>query len=168
VLARLDEVPGVRESRVDWTGRYVLLALEDGADEARVAGEASSLLGDGAARLDRGREAEQVDAYRRGEPWMRAGETLRLSRAEARIIAEREGARAAREAGLDADASRRMVAVLEDELAAAFERVERRDGPVERGLGTELPLARERALARCREFLTPEQVARLEAALPLE
>lgn len=166
MLARLDEIEDVRESRVDWSGRFVLLTLEEGADEVRAVRDAAAIVGEGSRRLRPDLEAERVEGYRRGEPWMRANETLRLSREEARIIAQREGAEAAKEAGLSEAKARRLIALIEEEVAAAFERVERGEGSVEGKLGKELRAAERRSLERSRDFLSKEEVDRVARALP--
>ncbi|MGH7162256.1 MAG: hypothetical protein ACREID_02130 [Planctomycetota bacterium] len=128
MLARLDELEGVRESRVDWTGRYVLLALEAGADESAVVARAAKVLGEGARRLDESREAEQLGAFRSGEPWLRTDETLKLSEEEARVVGARLGEGAAAAAGLDAEDARLFAEVVQDELRMAFGRLHA-DGP---------------------------------------
>ena len=122
MLARLDEIPGVAGSRVDWTGRRFLLSLEPGAKESLVSERAEIVLGEDARVLGGGEERVALDGYRRGEAWMRAGETLRLSQHEAEVLAERYGLEASREIGLGEGATRRLVEVLARELGRGFER----------------------------------------------
>lgn len=123
VLALLDDVPGVDESRVDWTGRFVLLKLQSGASTEAIVANADEILGGDVRRLDAHEEAEAIASYRRGDQWMRSGETRRLSREEARVIANRDGREAGREAGLTDDQTERFVAIMETEIAAAFGRI---------------------------------------------
>lgn len=150
---------------MDWTGRYILLRLSPEADEARVRTAAASILGEGTTRLDRAAEAKKIEAYRSGEPWMRSGETLRLSQEEARILARRFAGNAAGEAGLTEEASRRLVSILEEEIAAAFERMHAsQEGPEHRFAG-EWATVLERLTTRTRAFLTKEQDERVVASL---
>jgi hypothetical protein len=165
VLARLDEVGGVRESRVDWTGHYFLLRLDPEADETRVAAAATSVLGDAATRADAETSARELDAFRRGEPWMRAGETLRLSREEARIIAARRAAEAARAGGLDESQTRRLAELVEAEVAAVFERIHAAGGGPGKRFAPEWAAALDRVMAGARGFLTEEQAARVREGL---
>ncbi len=130
MLARLDGIAGVAESRVDWTGRRFLVALETGAPEDEVATAVAEALG-GATVLDEDDERAAVEAFRRGEAWMGAGETLRLSRHEAHVLAERHGGEAAQELGLAAPTRQELIALVERELLRAFEDVHRSNVPPE-------------------------------------
>jgi len=163
VLARLDGIDGVAESRVDWTGKRFLLTLEDGARTDRVAGQAADALGEGARVLDRDALRAVLESRGRGEAWMRADETLRLSRFEAGVLARRFGGEAAREIGLDEPSTRRLVALFEAELERAFEQAH-----AGRGL-EEVPGAFEAAAGRVleasREFLDAGQRGSLAAYL---
>lgn len=156
MLAQLDKVEGVAESRVDWTGRYFLLKIAPGRNPEGVATLAISTL-KGARRLTAAQEAEQVAAYRRGEPWMRAGETLKLSQYEARVLAERFGDEAARKSGLDADQSRRLKVLIEEELSAAFQRVQGDDAQLVARFRKEWPVVVRRIAERSRDFTAGEQ-----------
>jgi hypothetical protein len=159
VLARLDEIDGVAESRVDWTGTRFLLMLNARADESAVVARAEETLGDDAQLLDDAATRDILDSYHKGEAWMRSGETLRLSRFEAGVLAKRYGNEAAHEIGLDEAHATKLVDVIEAELTRAFERAH-----AERGLESvpdEFDAASERILERSREFLDAEQQARL-------
>ncbi len=156
MLARLDEVEGVKASRVDWSGRYVLLELEPEADVSRAIRGAQAVLGERVRRLPARDESSQVAAFRKGEPWMRAGESSRMSRREAEVLSGRFTERVAREAGLDEAETARLGAILREEISGAFERahdagggVERLDGPI----GVALAGLREKLAA----FLPPEK-----------
>jgi protein tyrosine phosphatase (PTP) superfamily phosphohydrolase (DUF442 family) len=162
VLARLDGIPGVAESRVDRSGRRFLLTLDPGADEAGIAREARSELGSDAEVLDPDAEAALLASRRRGELWVTADETIRLSREEASILAARFGEESAREIGLDAEKTRQLVAVLEREVAAAFERFHGRSDALKR-FRDEQPAISARVLEASRSFLTDAELASLRA-----
>jgi hypothetical protein len=156
VLARLDEVAGVTESRVDWSGTRILVLTESGANRAAVASDVAAALS-GARHVDDYRTVQQVLAsYRAGEPWMRAGETLRLSRHEAAVLGEQHGGRAAAEAHLDETATRRLVAAFTREFEQAFERIHAGEDV---SLAGELNAASKRILVSSESFLSPQQRA---------
>lgn len=164
VLAQLDELDGVRESRVDWTGRRFLLTLAPGAQVERVAQSADEAL-DGDTRVLRDPAASQaIASYLRGEQrWMRAGETRELSRAEARILAVRHGEEAAREADFTAAQTAKFVAVLEGEIAAAFERIHAQGRGLPGNFGATYRQVLADALEKSREFLSDAQLERVRA-----
>ena len=159
MLARLDEIEGVAESRVDWTGTRFLLTLEDGAGKEQVEGRAVDTLGDGARTLDGGEVAEVLDSYRKGEAWMRAGETLQLSRFEAGVLAKRFGSEAATEIGLGDEQTGKLVALFEQELNRAFDRTHAGRG-IE-AVPEEFEAAAKRILESTASFLTPDQQSAL-------
>jgi hypothetical protein len=161
VLARLDEIDGVAESRVDWTGRRFLLHLERGADEERVAGAGAETLGQGTRRLDGGETSEALDAFEKGEAWMRAGETLRLSRHEAEVLGLRYGTEAGEELGLDEERTRQLVEVFARELGLAFERAHTAAG----GGPLRIVIHGKAIVEACGGFLDAEQRAALEKYL---
>lgn len=155
MLARLDEIEGVAESRVDWTGRRFLLALDRGADKVHVRERAVDTLGEGARPLDDDDVRDVLDSYRKGETWMRAGETLQLSRFEAGVLAKRYGNEAAAEIGLDEEGTRKLVALFEQELNRAFDRTHAGQG-IE-SVPEEFEAAAKRILDSSGGFLAPEQ-----------
>jgi len=159
VLARLDEIDGVAESRVDWTGTRFLLALESDVPARRVERAASATLGEETRVLGEDERSDVLASYREGEVWMRAGETLRLSRFEAGVLAERYGGEAARQLGLGAEETRRLTALFEAELIRAFDRTHAGQGIED--LPTELDAAAGRVLDASAAFLTGEQRAAL-------
>ena len=163
MLARLDEIPGVAESRVDWTGKRFLLTLEGGAGKRRVAEEAIDTLGEGARTLEEDEVRVVLDSYRKGEAWMRAGETLQLSRFEAGVLAKRYGSEAAAELGLEEGGTKKLVAVFEQEFLRAFESTHAGRG-IE-AVPKEFEAAAKRILESSASFLTPEQRAALAAYL---
>lgn len=163
MLARLDEIPGVAESRVDWTGRRFLLTLQAGVAESVVENAALDALGEGAQVLSENEEQAALDAYRQGEAWMRQGETTRLSRYEAGVLAERYGKEAAEEMGLGEDGTSKLVALFEAEFVRAFDRVH--EGTRSASLQSEFQSAAQRILDSSGDSLTPEQQAQLEEYL---
>jgi hypothetical protein len=160
VLASLDEIPGVREARVDHEGVHFLLELEPEAVAGDVVASARDLLPD-ARRSPAKVEAELVDGYRHGAIWLRSGDTRELSREEAHILAKRHGEQAAQALGLDDSKRTKLIQILDEETVAAFERVHAAGG----GLGTkandEFHEAAHRAVERCRAFLSADEVSRL-------
>lgn len=161
MLARLDEIDGVAESRVDWTGTRVLVTLSANADKPRVETAVESALGADARVLDERATREVLDSYRKGEAWMRSGETLQLSRFEAGVLAKRHGAAAAAEIGLDEAKTQKLVALIEAELDRAFERAHA-EGGID-ALGGEIDAAGERVLDASGAFLDAEQREALSA-----
>lgn len=162
MLARLDRIPGVVESRVDRSGRRFLLTLDPGADEGDVAREARSELGGDVDVLDREAEDALLASRRRGDTWVTSDETIRLSREEAGILAARFGEESAREIGLSVGKTRDLVEVLEKEVAAAFERFHGR-GDALMLFRDEQPAISARVLEASRSFLTEAELASLRA-----
>ena len=163
MLARLDEVPGVAFSRVDWTGRRFLLELESSARADAIVPEARTVLGGDVRRLDPEEELAAIAGYRRGEPWMRSGETVELSRTEARLLAQRHGGDAAQAIGLDDQQTARLIAVIEGEIAAEFERIHAAGRGLPADQATLFAGIGERSLAKSRSFLTAAQFEQLAA-----
>jgi len=163
VLARLDEIPGVAESRVDWTGKRFLLTLEGEASHDVVGERASVTLGDGARLLDDEEVHDVLNSYRKGETWMRAGETLQLSRFEAGVLAKRYGDEAAAEIGLDEERTKKLVVLFEQELTRAFEHTHAGEGIED--LPAEFESAAKRILDLSAGFLNSEQQAGLASYL---
>lgn len=159
MLARLDGIPGVAQSRVDWSGRRFLLTLEGTASRGLVETEASSALGEGARLLDDVETREVLVSYRKGEAWMRAGETLQLSRFEAGILAKRYADEVAGELGLDEPRAGKLAVVFQKELERAFERTHAGQG-IEI-LPVEFEAAARRIQDACAGFLDGEQLAGL-------
>lgn len=160
MLARLDRIPGVAETRVERSGRRFLLTLDSDADEAGVARKALEALGADAVVLDREAESDALASRRRGELWVGADETIQLSREEARVLASRFGEEAARELGLTPEKTRKLAEVIEREVAAAFARVHGRGDALE-ALSGEQEAISERVVEACRAFLTDAELKAL-------
>lgn len=163
MLAQLDEVEGVAASRVDWTGRAILLELAPGAAADETSDRACAALGEGARRLDTAAESEAIASWRRGDPWMRSGETLSLSLEESRVLGASLARRAADAAHLDAERESRLAGVLREELAASFSRSHASGGGIDR-LQDDWPALLDRAAERSRAFLAPEEVEAARAS----
>jgi hypothetical protein len=151
----LDGISGVAASRVDWTGTRFLITLGSGADRGRAAESAAAILGEGARILDDADVRSVLDSYEKGETWMRAGETLQLSRFEAGVLARRYGKEAGAEIGLDDATTAKLVVVFEQELDRAFDRVHAGKGIEE--LPQELAAAAGRILESTAGFLDAER-----------
>jgi hypothetical protein len=162
VLALLDKNPGVEASRVDHSGRFILLTLESDADEARVGDEACAQLHD-AHRVATAKEVELVRSYQRGDPWLRAADTIELSREEARIMAHRRGVAAAQEIGLDGERAEKLTALIERELVAAFEEIHARGKGLDDASRLELRNVGAKVVEKSRDFLTAEEARRFES-----
>jgi hypothetical protein len=149
---------------VDWTGRFLLLALSPGADPVAVTEAALGLLAPRAGRLTPEAAAEQVAGFRRGERWMRTGETMLMSREEARVLSRRFAETAAREEGLSEDETARVMAALDEAISEAARRIHE-SGEPPRVDPARLPELLAPVAARCREFLTEERATRVAKAL---
>jgi len=161
VLARLETVPGIEEARVDWTGAYFLLKLAPTADTAAIPRLSGAVLGSDPVRLDTAAEEAHIAAFRRGEPWMRSGETLRLSGEEARVWGGRIADDTARDAGLDDAKSRSLKSLFQSELLRAFERAHASEGSLSERLSREWPALLQHTLEECRGFLSEEETSRV-------
>lgn len=127
--------------------------------------QAEVALGEGAFVLDESEERAALDAYRKGEAWMPAGETLRLSRHEAGVLAKRYGEEAAQKLELGEAPTRKLVLLFERELNVAFDRthaVQRGEKPP---IAAEIQQAGKRILESSEEFLDVDQRTALELYL---
>ena len=150
----------MRESRVDHSGRYFLLALDRDANTDRIVERARDTLADARRPEDRV-ETELIESYRRGDRWMRAGETARLSREEAHILAARHASDAASHLGLDEGKAQKLAAVMDEETVAAFDRIHAAGGGLGPKAQHEFQDGARRVIERSRSFLSEEEVARL-------
>ena len=160
VLASLEAVEGIEEAKVDHSGRYFLLVLELGVEADEVLARARRWLSD-AERAETSVEASLVEGYRRGARWFGPQDVDELSREEARHLAECEGAVAAQALGLDAARAAKLVTVLEEELARAFERIHAAGGGLGERAAAQFEAAAARVVERSATFLTPDEVRRL-------
>lgn len=157
MLARLDHLPGVAESRVDWEGRHVLIRLAPGAKADDVVGRAVPILGTGARRLDAAAESERLGSFRRGESWMRSGDTILLSRREASVLGARYARSCSHRAGLNEDQRKQLEAVLTEEITKLFEWLHATGRGPDDVNKVDLRPAEIRIRARCRTFASAAQ-----------
>lgn len=165
MLAQIDAVNGVQEARVDWTGQSFLLSLDASARPEKVLAELTTILGPTAQRLQPAEEQEQIGTFRSGAPWLRAGETARMSAHEASVLAQRYATDAARDAGLDEERSGRLIALVQDELEKLFGRFEQTGLPSRDVMTAEWRELAGRVAERSRAFLTDTEVERVAAYL---
>lgn len=123
MLARLDAVAGVRECRVDASGRFFLLELEPGANREAVLAGARAVLGRSGRPVEADEAAAQLSARDRGDPWYAARDTLALCYLEARVLSVRIGAAAASAADLAATEAERVTEAARAVLFEVMERV---------------------------------------------
>lgn len=133
MLARLDALPGVRESRADASGRHFLLELRPGADRGATVDAACAALGSQARPLDAAAAAAQLSARGRGDPWYAAADTLALCYLEARVLAASAGPAAARAAGLAGGAADAICEAARAVLFGVMERVHGEGGRASSG-----------------------------------
>jgi hypothetical protein len=93
---------------------------------------------------------------------MRAGETLKLSRTEARVLAERYGQEAAESAGLDEARTQKLIGIMESEVAAAFERIHAEGQGLPSNFRAIFGDALTSTLEKSRDFLTPDQLQKVK------
>jgi hypothetical protein len=123
VLARLDRVSGVLESRVEATGRVFALTLAEGADEgAAIAGAAAALRGV-PRRLEPAEAAAQTRARASGDPWFTGRDVAALCFLESRLLASRGAVAVAAAAGLSPAERAGVEEAFRDVLFGAMERV---------------------------------------------
>jgi len=149
VLARLDAIPGVRESRVDASGRYFALTLAAGAGAGEVAAGAREALGERTAALGAADAEAQLAARGRGDPWLAAVEVMALSYVEARLLAVRLAAALGRACELTEEEREPLAEALRAALFAAMERVHAEGGARSSGwIHARWPAIAEAVLAR--------------------
>ena len=122
MLARLDKVPGVVESRADWEGELVLIRLSPGASLDDVLAGAKSQLGSRTQRLDPESERRSLASFRRGDRWLNSKETLDMSRHEAQVLGKKFADHAGARARLTASQRQRLESLLTEEINAKFEK----------------------------------------------
>jgi hypothetical protein len=150
VLARLDAIPGVLEARVDWSGRWFLVQSTKDVSAA-----ACDVLGKGAAPAGAAITAEKTASFRRGDVWLKRGETMKLSEQEAAVLAPQIADAAARDASLDADARAALEPVIREEMLKLFRAAESGIDNLRKGW---IDMA-DAVAARSREFLDVVQAA---------
>jgi len=143
----------------------VLIRLAPGAAPEDVVARATPILGKGARRLDAAAEAEQLASFRRGDPWMRSGETIRLSRHEAGVLGARLARDASGRAGLDESQAKRLAAVIKEEINAYFERMHASGTNPEEVKKEDLGPVEQRLRTRCLTFASSAQTDAINEVL---
>jgi hypothetical protein len=166
VLARLDGIPGVAESRVEATGRIFAIALSDGADERAVLAAAAEAFRVTPRRLDAAEAAAQLAARAAGDPWYARSEVPALCYVESRMLASRGARSVAPAAGLDREEARRLEDAMRQELFAAMQRVLSEGGRDSTDwFYEEWPPLAAAIARRLAAFVAPERLERAAAAL---
>jgi hypothetical protein len=167
VLARLDGIPGVSRSRVDSSGQFFWLTLDEDADAPRVVAVALEVLGRGARALPADQAGAQLAAHPRGDPWLGAGEVLTLSFLESRILSVRIAGELERRTGSSPEQREQVADAIRMELFAAMERIHAEGGRRSGGwIYAEWPAIASAALGRCDASLPEDLRRRMAEILP--
>jgi hypothetical protein len=167
VLARLDAIPGVTSARVDSSGRFFWLALEEGADARRLAELAKRVLGAGARSLPADEAQAQLAAHGRGDPWLLPGEVMALSFVESRLLSVRIAGEVERRTGATPDEREAIAEAIRRELFAVMDRVHAEGGRESGGwIHEEWPAIAAAAAARCAGAVAPELRRQVSEILP--
>lgn len=167
VLARLDAIPGVTAARVDSSGRFFWIALEETADASRVAALVDRVLGEGTRSLSTADTEAQLAAHRHGDPWLTANEVMTLSFVESRILSVRLAGDVERQTGATAEQREVIAEAIRLELFAAMERVHAEDGRRDSGwIYQEWPAISAAIVERCAVPIPSVLHRRLAELLP--
>ena len=123
MLARLQQVHGVRSSVSDVSGQVFLVELEPGTAPADIQDAAVAALGREARRLDDTELESQVGPPARREVWVGSGDLHALSYLEGRIVAARVASIVGPQLALDASATERLAEAVREEMFAHVERI---------------------------------------------
>jgi hypothetical protein len=165
VLAQLGTLPGVREAHVDPTGQYFLLEPISGR-KAAIVECALSILGPDARLLDSPWQEEEIGSLGKAELWLSKDTIRNLSMLEGRLLADRWGRAAARSAGLDANATFRLIWMLRRELNCEFNRVHAQGGAADKKWYlAAFPSAFDRLAIRFEPYAKSNQVELVRKAL---
>ena len=167
VLARLDAIPGVLAARVDSSGRFFWLQVEDAADATRVTALALGLLGKGARSLASARAEAQLAAHRHGDPWLTAAEVMTLSFVESRILSVRLAGEVERQTGATPEQREEVAEAIRLELFATMARVHSEGGRRSGGwIYEEWPAIAASTVERCAATMPQDLCRRLSELLP--
>ncbi|MSR45738.1 MAG: hypothetical protein EXS13_01500 [Planctomycetes bacterium] len=165
MLAQLEQIPGVVEARVDWSGQRFLLQLDRSPRAETVIDAASEVLGPTTQRLASVLEQGQIATYIAGSPWLREGETARLSEHEAQVLAQRVSTEAATRASLDDERATRLCALVDAELKALFKTYEGSGLPDRGAMLKDWSALVDRVATHSAAFLTAAEIEPVVAAL---
>jgi hypothetical protein len=167
VLARLDAIPGVVAARVDSSGRFFWLQVEDAADATSVTALAFGLLGKGVRSLAAEQAKAQLAARRKGDPWLTAAEVMTLSFVESRILSVRLAGEVAHVTGATPEQREELAEAIRLELFATMERVHSEGGRRSGGwIYEEWPAIAAAAVERCAAAMPQGLCRRLSEVLP--
>jgi hypothetical protein len=167
VLARLDAIPGVVAARVDSSGRFFWLQVEDAAEAASVTALAFGVLGKGARSLAAAQTEAQLAARRNGDPWLTAAEVMTLSFVESRILSVRLASEVEHQTGATPEQREEVAEAIRLELFATMERVHSEGGRRSGGwIYEEWPAIAAAIVERCAATMPQDLCRRLSEVLP--
>lgn len=123
MLARLQQVQGVRSSVSDVSGQVFLVELEPGVAPSDVQSAAAAALGGDARRLTDAELESQVGPATRREQWVGPDDLRMLSYLEGRIVAARVASIVGPQLALDACRTERLAEAVREEMFAHVERI---------------------------------------------
>lgn len=166
VLARLAQVEGLGEVRVEATGRFFAVTLAPGAAEGEALAGVAAALRQAPRRLSPEDGAAQLARAGRGDPWFGRADVAQLCFVEARVLASRGEGALASAARLAAGEREAVGEALRIELFEVMERVLAQGGRESSGwFYVEWPALAARVAARSAEAVAPEKRERVAAAL---
>lgn len=163
MLADLDRLAGVEESRTSWSGRFIRIELEPDADVERVASAAAAVVGGEPHRAP----AVPREGHTAGERWLNSDETVQLSRHEAGVLAADFSSELSGEVGVGGATAAEIETILREELTRVFEEAHAAGGGLQR-LWEGFPDARVRFEERVAPLLDAQQRERLAGYLERE
>ena len=167
MLARLDAIDGVTAARVDSSGRFFWLQVEDTADADDVNVLAFGVLGKGTRLLSADQAETQLAARPRGDPWLTAAEVMTLSFVEARILSVRLSGEVEHRIGSTPEHLEEVSEAIRLELFAAMERVHSEGGRRSSGwIYEEWPAIAAATVERCAGTMPLDLCRRLSEVLP--
>jgi hypothetical protein len=166
VLARLLDVPGVRDARVECSGTYFLVVVDEAAAPAGVLPGLRAVLGPGAREVEDPDAAVQVATRAKGEPWFSVDDVRGLSYVEARLLSTRLADGVAQVLNTGGAALERLVESTRTEIVAALEHAHDTGGRASSGwFWEEWPRIAARIAARLDGAVAGASRADLERAL---
>jgi hypothetical protein len=167
VLARLDAIPGVTAARVDSSGRFFWLQVEEAADATSVIVLASGVLGKGVRSLAAAQAGAQLAAHQHGDPWLTATEVMTLSFVESRILSVLLAGEVEHRIGATPEQREEVSEAIRLELFAAMKRVHSEGGRRSSGwIYEEWPAIAAATVERCAGAMPQDLCRQLSEVLP--
>lgn len=160
----MDKLTQIVESRVDWTGKYFLFEIRSGADQDLLVTELSKITKVKLRKVTRDQYADLWQSYLAGEPWMRSGETMKLSEKEAEVLGERLARTAAEAASLTESETQKLVSIVREELLESFRKIHDSAEDLSSSFAESGPFL-ERIRARTEEIFGPETASSVMSIL---